>query len=44
MDKTVILNVRVTPEFKKELEDYAKSLGLGMSSCVRMVMLKEMNK
>ena len=36
--------IRVEPEFKKTLQQKAKSLGLSLSSFVRSVLVKELNK
>lgn len=35
--------IRITPELKKKVQEKAKSLGLSLSSYVRMILIKEVN-
>jgi predicted HicB family RNase H-like nuclease len=41
-DKDIV--IRVEPEFKQKLKEKAQSLGLSLSSFVRLVIAKELKK
>jgi hypothetical protein len=42
MIKSKDIVIRIDPEFKKSLQDKAKSLGLSLSSFVRSILVKEL--
>ena len=44
MARTEIIRVRVTDEEKKAIEQKASALGLTMSECLRMLLLREDKK